>query len=261
MMFLKIRDFIFFGVFSLLAFAGLGAGSYATMQRLGNKFLAERFLFFSLLAAATLLFLLYRVYASSRRARRDMEIIVDMARYSGVLPEDRLEKFGDIGRNLRYLYRELGELSGKRAERIYLFATLAEGLMDFIEAPVLVVESTGKVLFADAAFMEKLGDEAPPAAGRRLEEILPELDFKALLHEADRTHLPVEVDTGLGQSTFYPVHDRTNIPALFIAAFGRTRVFSLPEKWKKREEPQARDPGPAPGRGFFGFFPRRGKTG
>lgn len=255
-MFLKLRNFLIFAFYSLIAFFGLGTGAYLAILEEGNKFLAERFFLFSLLAAGIMIYLLYRVHASSRRVLREMERMIDMARYSGVLAEERFERFGPTGRNLKYLYHELHELNVRKTERIYLFSALAEGLLDFIETPILVIDAAGKILFADAAFIGKMGEDASPAAGRPVAEILPELDFKAVIHEAERTHSPLEIETGMGRTTFYPLHDRSNFPALFIAAFGKPPAFLQPDRWKRKDVPGLKDSGRETARGFLRLFQR-----
>lgn len=232
-MFLKRRDFGLLAIFACASITGIGTAAYLSLRAVGDKFLAERFLFFALSAGAVFIFLLYRIFAASRRTLRELEKIIDLSRYGGIVAEDRLERFGDMGRRLKSLYHELGDLSRRRADRIYLLSGLAEGLLGFIETPVLVVEPNGKVLYAGEGFLATLPEDGPGPVGRSLTEVLPGIFFKEILAEADKTHGPVESEADKKRITFYPLFDHANKTAAFIAAFGKKPAFSLPEGRKK----------------------------
>jgi PAS domain-containing protein len=259
MMFLKRRDFSVLAVFSLAALIGIGSGAYLSLRAGGNKFLAERFLFFSLSAASVFILLLYRTFSSSRRTLRELEKIIDMSRYSGIVAEDRLERFGPMGRSLKTLYHDLGELSNRRADRIYILSAVAEGLLSFVEDPVLVVDAAGKVLFAGEGFTKKYKLEASGTVGRPVAEILPEVDFKSVVAEAVRSHGPTEKELTKEKVTFYPLHDRSNEVACFIAAFGKQPAASFLDGWKKRAKEREPERAGESRRGLFRFFQDRFK--
>lgn len=243
MLLIRPRLFLVLSLFSFLALLGIGGGAYHALMESGNKVLAERLLFFSLTASFLLILLLFHAWQTSRKLARELNKVVDLTKLSGSLPVVRLQKLGSLGDTLQSLFHAISEVSQLRAYRIQLMTNLAERLIWFIERPILVVEATGKIFMANEAFKKWFKEDLPTPAGRSIEDVLPDIEMKTVLFEAQKTHGPVEMEIGKETLTFYPLHDQNNQPAYFLAVQGKQSSISLPESWKQFEAKKVEDMG------------------
>lgn len=235
MIFIKFRNLVILALLAAASAVGSGAYAYRLLLSAGQKYQAERVLLVSLAGGIVILVVLFRLLRSSRKNLGRIEKIVDLARNTGVVSEERLAAFGPLGKNLALLYREIGEVSERRADRIFLLRGLVEGLLDFIEEPLAVVDSAGNIVFEGPKFAET-GERAEAApAGRSLAEVFPGLDFAAVLFDADKTLDPVETAAAGQKFAFYPLRDRTGTVAYLILTAGGKRP-SLMERLNVRRE-------------------------
>jgi hypothetical protein len=92
----------------------VGAVSYLSLSAVQNKVLAEKMLYFAILAIVLFLLAAIRSLKVSSGYMKSLEKTLELARTNGILPEERLERFGKLGKNLRILYRELADLNEKK---------------------------------------------------------------------------------------------------------------------------------------------------
>lgn len=235
MFFLRFRSYLFLVLPALGVCIGIGYISYTDLLSLGEKALAERMLYIALLTFLFLLILAVSTWKESQRNLRELERIIEINRLTGNLPEKRLDRFGKFGNDLKLLYYELNDLSRKRQLRILSQNSLIEGLVDFIDSSILVLDLTGQVLFVNEKFLKTEEVELSQIQGKSIAEILPELDFKEILLEMSRTHAPLETTSQKELIRFYPIHGPSQDIVYFIMDFGKKSVLTLSELWRPRE--------------------------
>lgn len=233
---LELRAVLWLAAISFLAVAGIGGTAYRFLLEAGNKVLAERLFFLGLLAGGIIVFFFFTLRFRARRWIRELDKVVELARMRGELPEERLASLGIIGNSIQSLYREISEVSERRANRIRLLIALTDGLLRFVETPLLVAETTGRILSVSQQVQERFKESSFSPVGRLLNEVFPDLNFKSVLQEAIETHSAVELTLEKETLTFYPLLDRTNTPAYFIVLLGKKKIVSLPDSWVRKED-------------------------
>ncbi|MBN2351743.1 MAG: hypothetical protein JXD23_04165 [Spirochaetales bacterium] len=205
----------------------------------GDKAGAERLLTYCLVAFGVMIFFCGRVLAYGRRAARKFDKILDAAKLKGQLPLDRLDYFGKFGANMRRLYEELHALGERKSNRIQQQNLTINKLLEFIGAPLLVMDAGGEVRKASGGFCEKHKISAAQAVGTQVRGYVEDLDFREILLQANRTKGPVEVKSGKTPLTFYPVLSIDNDVSYFIVAFGPHELKGFVSEPAKGRAPQA----------------------
>lgn len=252
MFFINKVIFTLFMFISFSSLSGIGIASYLFLMKENRKSLAEALLFTAIVGGVLLIVLMLYLIFFSRRKVKNMEKIINIARTNGVLAQERFKEFGALGMSLKILYREILEISERRASRIFLLNNLIENLLGFVNEPLLIVDATGRIMHADEKYIAQFSPEAPLMQDTVIMDLYPKIDFKAIVQEAMHTHTVVEYLLEKDKLYFYPVHGKTNSPDVFCVAFGKISLFSLPKMTitKKTEEKKS-------GFSFFDRFKKR----
>ncbi len=220
MLFLRTRFFIAFMVLITALVLGGGGMGYVSLMANGDKTGAERLLMYCLVAGGVMIVFCVRILAYGRRAARKFDKILDALKLKGQLPLERLDYFGAFGANMRRLYEELHALGERKSSRIQQQNLTINKLLEFVNVPLLVVDATGEVRKVSGGFSEKHKITPVQAAGTQLRGYVEDLDFQAILQQANRTKSPAEVKSGKIPLTFYPVLTENNDVSYFVVVFG-----------------------------------------
>ncbi|HRZ88462.1 MAG TPA: hypothetical protein P5117_03155 [Spirochaetia bacterium] len=258
MILVRVRYSVFLLAISLGATVGAGVWSYSVAAAAGMKGPAETSLFLALCAAAVQILAAAELFRQARRKRRELDSIAGAVRYGGILPAERLDRFGPLGDSIRRILKDLSDAGERKSERIASLTGLLRASLALVETPVLVVSPDGLVQEASKGAREDSRLPGLETGKTRVEDILPEAQMRAVLREADRTHQAVELP---GHLTFHPVYSTRGQIACFLADLGRTGIRDflggLGER-KQAPEPAAAKPPNILGR-VLGRFGRGSK--
>lgn len=227
MIFIRTHQFILFLLLGMLSILLVGAVSYLYLTAVQDKVLAEKMLFFTILAIVFFMLAAIRSFKVSSGYMKSLEKTLELARTNGILPEDRLERFGKLGKNLRILYRELADLNEKKADRISSLNALLANLIEFIDAPIGILDPKGRIVLVSERMLTLHQEFEGSIAGEQINELYPDFDFRSSLLEIQRSHTSVEIDLGKEKGTLYPIHGRKNEIAFLILSIGKKFSFTL----------------------------------
>lgn len=227
MIFIRTRQFILFLLLGMLSILLVGAVSYLYLTAVQDKVLAEKMLFFTILAIVFFILAAIRSFKVSSGYMKSLEKTLELARTNGILPEKRLERFGKLGKNLRILYRELADLNEKKADRISSLNALLANLIEFIDAPIGILDPKGRIVLVSERMLTLHQEFEGSIAGEQINELYPDFDFRSSLLEIQRSHTSVEIDLGKEKGTLYPIHGRKNEIAFLILSIGKKFSFTL----------------------------------
>lgn len=227
MIFIRTRQFILFLLLGMLSILLVGAVSYLYLTAVQDKVLAEKMLFFTILAIVFFMLAAIRSFKVSSGYMKSLEKTLELARTNGILPEKRLERFGKLGKNLRILYRELADLNEKKADRISSLNALLANLIEFIDAPIGILDPKGRIVLVSERMLTLHQEFEGSIAGEQINELYPDFDFRSSLLEIQRSHTSVEIDLGKEKGTLYPIHGRKNEIAFLILSIGKKFSFTL----------------------------------
>ena len=225
MLFLRIRHFLIFMIVILTLFLTGAVTGYLAFMESGNKFQAEQLLFYGIIVLMVFLIFAIRILVFGKQAVGKLDKILDLVTQQGVLPLERLKYFGTLGSKMQNLYSELNALGKRKSSRIQQQNVTINKLLEFIGIPLLIVDVTGEIRKASGGFAVKNRMLAAEAAGKRLHEFIEELNFHAVLLEANRTKSAVQVQKEKAPVTFYPILSSRNDVAYFITVFGQHELF------------------------------------
>lgn len=227
MIFIRTHQFILFLLLGMLSILLVGAVSYLYLTAVQDKVLAEKMLFFTILAIVFFMLAAIRSFKVSSGYMKSLEKTLELARTNGILPEKRLERFGKLGKNLRILYRELADLNEKKADRISSLNALLANLIEFIDAPIGILDPKGRIVLVSERMLTLHQEFEGSIAGEQINELYPDFDFRSSLLEIQRSHTSVEIDLGKEKGTLYPIHGRKNEIAFLILSIGKKFSFTL----------------------------------
>jgi hypothetical protein len=218
MILVRVRYSIFLLAVSLGATVGAGAWSYSVAVAAGLKGPGETSLFLALCAAAVQVLAAVELFRQARRKRRELDSIADAVRYGGILPAERLDRFGPLGDSIRRILKDLSDAGARKGERIASLTGLLRAALALVDAPILVVGPDGLVQEASKGAREDSRLSGLETGMTRIEDLLPEAQMRTVLREAERSHAAVET---AGHVTFHPVYSTRGQIACFLVDLGR----------------------------------------
>jgi transcriptional regulator with PAS, ATPase and Fis domain len=226
MLFLRMRYFVILLVLAIGLMIAESVIGYLMLMDSGEKFLAERLFFYGIIALAVVGIIPVRALIFNRQAAKKLDRMIDIVKQSGYLPIDRLAFFGTLGSRMQSMYRELHELGERKSRHIYQLNAVIDKLMEFVQVPLLVVDVTGEIRKTSGGFAGKNKLSSAEVTGKALSDYIKDLDFTALLLEANKTKIAVEIEKEKTKITFYPVLSLQNDVAYFITIFGKHESFA-----------------------------------
>ena len=214
----------------LAAVLGLGLLGYnsfgANQPPSESKALAERMLFFSVLAAIALLLVVLFLFARTANISRELDKMVELNRYGDFSPEVSMKKLGSIGEKITLLYFRLNALSEKRALKISALSDLVQLLATNVSTPLLIGDVTGEILYVSRLAGEKLGKSRAELLNAVIPEVLPSVNLQTVINQLDRTRTPQSLDGDGNPISIVPVYNKTNELAYIIWAFTKDGLLT-----------------------------------
>jgi PAS domain-containing protein len=210
----------------------LGARGYMVLRNAGGvapeelRLRGENLLFLSIILAAAAALFLTGVVLRSRNITRELDKIVDIARYGSTGFDESLRRLGPVGERIRRLNERLADLSEKKTLRISAMAAINAFLLNNIRLPVLITDITGKITAVSPRAAEKIGEERSAVVGRYIKEVVPEVDFQAVASRLEKEHVEVGGSREKETMTYYPVLNRSNELSNVICVIGKEEVVA-----------------------------------
>jgi PAS domain-containing protein len=199
-----------------------GAGAAGEELRLEG----ENLLFLAIVLAVALAVFVTSLVLRSRNITRELDKIVDVARYGGSAFDESLRRLGPVGERIRSLNERLADLSEKKSLRISSMAAINGFLLNNIRLSVLITDITGKITAVSPRAAEKLGEERSAIVGRYIKEVVPDVDFQAVASRLEKEHVEVGGSRDRETVTYYPVLNRSNELSNVICVIGKEEVVA-----------------------------------
>ncbi len=191
------------------------------------KLSAENLLYLCLVLGAVLAVLSAALLLRSRGVSKELDRIVALAHSSAQQVQQRLARLGPLGGRINALTAALNDVSERRLVRLSALNATVAALVTHGKAPLALLEVTGRVVAASPAFKEKLALEGEPTPV--IADLLPGLDFPAVVGRLERTRMPQPWNEGAESCGFHPVFDRRNELANVVCVLGRLEIASVPD--------------------------------
>lgn len=243
MILVRVRLLALILILCLAATVGAGVWSYTVASSAGMKGSAETSLFLTLCAAALQVLTAAELFRQAQRKQRELDSIADSVRYGGVLPAERLERFGPLGDRIRRILKDLSDAGERKSERIASLTGLLRAALALVDAPILVVAPDGRIQEASKGAREDARLSGLEPGKTRIEDLVPEVQMRAVLRDAERSHSEVELP---GRLIFHPVYSTRGQIACFLVDLERSGIREFLGglgEWKSAPDPDERRPG------------------
>ncbi len=194
---------------------GSAVGSSATEVKARAEFL----LYGSIVAAATLSFVLIGLLGRTEYLTRELDKMVELNRYGDFSPEVGMRKFGRMGEKITALYHRLNALNEKRSVKISALSGLVHLLTNNLESPVLITDVAGQTLYANRRLCETVGRHRSELLGTNIDDLLESSNVQDVVSRLDRGGAPHHLS---GESTpiaVIPVGNRRNEISYIVWSF------------------------------------------
>jgi PAS domain-containing protein len=202
------------------------------------KIQGENLLYLAIVFAASVAVFVLALVVRSRNITRQLDKVIDIARYGSFSFEESLRRLGPLGDKIQGLNMRLADLNEKKSLRISSMAAINAFLMNNIRLSVLVTDITGKVTAVSPRAVEKLGQERATIIGRFIKEVIPEVDFQHVVSRLEKEHVELREEGEREPVTYYPVLNRSNEVSNVICVVGKEEVVSAAAT-RTEERPRA----------------------
>ncbi|MBU0927667.1 MAG: hypothetical protein KKA67_07950 [Spirochaetes bacterium] len=226
----------------------------------GAKGDSETILFYGILAGAAETILGAALFSGARKKRRELDSLVDIARFSGAVPDERFRRFGPFGERIKAIQQELAMASERKGARIASLTGLLRASLELVDKPVLVASLDGRVVEASKGAKEDPRLRDLEIGSTPLSDVFPGIEPRAILQEADQTHRSVERE---GQAVFHPIYSVRGEITHFMVDLSRNRALDFLDRIMRQKENGEEGPRRAKagadsaGGGLLGFLRRR----
>ena len=186
----------------------------------------ETLLYLAIVLAALLAVFMLSIVLRSRNITRELDKVIDIARYVSFSFQGSLRRLGPLGARIQSLNERLADLNEKRSLRISSMGAINAFLLNNIRLSVLITDITGKLTAASPRAAEKLGRERSEMVGRFIEEVLEGVDFQAVVSRLEKEHVELAEGGERDPVTYYPVFNRNNELSNIVCVIGREEVVS-----------------------------------
>lgn len=225
MLFVSSFSLIIFFVVSLIGVIGLGVLSYLILISHEAKSLAEFILYLAIIMTGALILTLLSIIRKSAKKAKTLSGIIELARVTGIVAEDRLIAFGEMGHGLKILFRELTDISLKRGKRLFFMDVATNTLLASIEERIFVLDPVGIILYAsEKALPEKLGNSAD-SIGKDITEYFPEFDFAEVATRASQEHSEITFNFERTTTICTPIFSQENEVDGFVIVLEKGKLF------------------------------------
>ena len=266
MILVKRSSVTVFAILVFVAFLAFGGVAWyfcmqaASLDEATRKFIAERFLFFCILAA--LFFLIFGITMITRSINfsRALEKLVRLSRMGNYSPDSELRKLGTTGSQLADILYEMNRLSEKKSIKIGTLHVLAEYLTENISTRTLILSAAGTIQYASKSLLTDIGLEKKELAGRQIDDVFPDYGIHKATEELFQEKTKIQLAQLRG--TLSPVlnHKRD---AVFAVCEFRPAVpihSAIPSTVKKRSVTEGAGKRISDGvKNVLGFFTREKK--
>lgn len=229
---LSCAGVLFFGIRDYLLITGSAGLSEGQLKLSG-----ETVLYLSIVFAAAILLFFLLVLLRSRNIFRELDKISDMTRYGNFSIGGSLGRIGPLGDKILQLNQRLIELNAMKSLRISSLASINSFLLHNSRLALLVTDITGKITNVSSRCLEKLKKETAELVGRRITEVLPELDFQASIAKIQKQPGELELSELKESPTLYPIFNNRNDLSNIICVLGKEEIVA---KISKHVEERAR---------------------
>ncbi|GAB1482682.1 hypothetical protein MASR2M78_14980 [Treponema sp.] len=259
MILVRQKTLLFVIIISLMTSLASGIWAYRIGLAASQKADAESVLFYAIAAGILEVLLGFFLFSQGRKGRRELDALTDLARYGGIIPIERLTRLGPLGDRIRDILKELSDASERKSTRIASLTGLLRAALELVDRPIIVSTLDGRIVDASKGARQdpRLAELEPGTS--RLEDLFVDINPRAILQEADRTHSVVESAKGLRFNPVYSVRGEISHFIVDLAPSGVMDFFAHLKKGASEARPSTGD---APQKEVGGIFKYlRGRIG
>ncbi|HAE22036.1 MAG TPA: hypothetical protein DCG47_06910, partial [Spirochaetaceae bacterium] len=188
----------------------------------GRKGDAELYLFAGLLLGTLLALSFVFSLLGANRRKKELENFADLVKHGGSISETRLARFGAIGEQMKFILSALSEASDRKSARIASLTGVVREVVELSDKSIFVIGLDGRILTASRPILEAKPFKDLRIGASNFADFFPDLDLRAVLEEADRTHSIVEWQDGL---SFLPVYSINREIGHFIVSINHKSLL------------------------------------
>jgi PAS domain-containing protein len=180
---------LIFVCFSLL---GMGAAGYRVVGGMPllsffqQKYQAENFLFYGVVALIAVLVLFLVMIGRSVRVFNEIDKVTQLSRRGRYYSGHSLKRLGPLGERIDGLFSELNRLNDMKSLKISSLSQLAEFLLDNVPLHLLVLNRTGVIERSSQRFKDTYGVDADGLNGSRLSDFLKDVKVDEVLQRMEK---------------------------------------------------------------------------
>ena len=182
---------------------------------------AETFLYAAIVAAGVLTASLIVLAGRTEYISRELDKMVTLNRHGDFSPEISMKKLGRIGEKITLLYFTLNALNEKRSLKISALSDLVQILANNVNAPILITDVTGAVIYANKRIAERLELHRSELINKNVNDLITGTSFQDVIAQLDRSNASYEFESGGVPTVVVPVDNRMNELSYVIWSFGR----------------------------------------
>jgi hypothetical protein len=242
LLFLSVACILALGIISFIYLGDSGQFPPDEAKRYSEIVLYLSILFCILLTASYVF-----VFLRNRNILRELDKIVKMSLYNNFSPVDSLKKLSTIGEKIGQIYRNLSEISEKRALKISSLSALNAFLLDNLTVPVFITDIRGWIISFSRPIRERYaesdaGHDAPHTAeqgglfGSMLQTVFPGLNFPEVMELLKDNYTSSDVQIDKQELHFFPIRNRDKEIAYVVCVPGRVSAFPGREPSVQKEK-------------------------
>lgn len=206
--------FILFALLAAAAVLAMGIFGYLyfhpglEVPAIEAKLSGERFLFAAVCVALLLLLIARRLWSSATRVNREIDRIIRSSSHISLAAQLKSERLGPIAGSLSRLYTRIAELNEKQSLKMSAQHSLISFLCSNIEAPLLVTDISGSILYVSTALEKKLDQSRSSLLGTSVETIAPNILVQSILNELPSRRSYAKEEKQDLSFTVFPIYNR-----------------------------------------------------
>jgi PAS domain-containing protein len=226
-------------LFILFTGAILAIGIYAYITLSADlKTTAETILYISLCGVALLIVAFIAVAGRTMSLFREIDRLIELNKQGDFSPELSMKKLGPIGERITLLYYSLNALNEKKTLKISALSDFADFLVENITVPLVATDVQGYIRYVSRNLTERADQPRADLISRNVEEVFPDVPFRDLILEVDKSGSPVEFNELKSPLTLIGIRNRRNELSYIIWLFEGTA--HLPERMPRGERGRSR---------------------
>lgn len=184
--------------------------AYLEISRLGNVFIAERFLFNGILLLLAMLAVFSFLFFKSKNIKKELDSIIKTKGINKQSTLNLFKRLGTTGKRLSDLFLQFEAISEKRKDRIICQKSLIDSLLMQTNKPLLVINLKRKIEYISKGMLDKLKLHKADLLDKDVSTITGKIQIKPVLSNLEKTHIAVKTKNRGNVYEWIPIYNEKN---------------------------------------------------